>query len=143
MITESKEVRTKMMDKRMKKLEGLSNELQEPEFAGAEDFDALLVGWGSMWGPLREALNILNARGGKKYAALIFSDVYPLPARLLTDAAAKAKELINVEQNATGQLAKLIRMETGIPMTGSVLKYDGRQMYGREIAEEIGKGGAQ
>ncbi len=47
-ITESAEVRAQMMDKRMRKLEGLASELQEPEFLGETDFDALLVGWGSM-----------------------------------------------------------------------------------------------
>jgi hypothetical protein len=31
-------------------------------------------------------------------------------------------------------------METGIKMTSGVLKYDGRQLYGREIAEKIEKG---
>ncbi len=138
-ITESAEMRTRMMDKRMKKLEGLAKELQEPEFAGAEDFDALLIGWGSTWGPIREAVNLLNERGGKKYAALIFSDIYPLPTNLLTEKAKAAKEIINVEQNATGQLAKLIRMETGIRMSGSVLKYDGRQISGREICESLEK----
>jgi 2-oxoglutarate ferredoxin oxidoreductase subunit alpha len=100
-----------------------------------------MVGWGSLWGPIAEAVKLLNIRGGKKYAALVFSDVYPLPTGRLTEMAGKAKELMNVEQNATGQLAKLIRMETGIQMTSGVLKYDGRQLSGREIAEKIGKGG--
>jgi 2-oxoglutarate ferredoxin oxidoreductase subunit alpha len=142
-ITESAEVRNLMMEKRMRKLDGLVKELKEPELAGAEDYETLLVGWGSTWGPIREALNLLNAQGGGKYAALIFSDVYPLPTKLLTEKAAKAKELVNVEQNFTGQLAKLIRMETGIRMNRSILKYDGRQISGREIAEELAKGGAQ
>ena len=142
-ITESAEVRTRMMDKRMKKLEGLKTELIEPEFLGAEDYDVLLLGWGSTWGPIREALDLLNARDGRKYAALIFSDVFPLPTKRLTEKAAKAKEIINVEQNATGQLAKLIRMETGIETNRSVLKYDGRQISGREIAENLEKEGAK
>ena len=136
-ITESAEVRVRMSDKRMKKLEGLKQELQEPEFAGTEDFDALLVGWGSTWGPILDAVNLLNAEGGKKYAALIFSDVFPLPTGRLTEMAGKAREIINVEQNATGQLARLIRAETGIACNRSVLKYDGRQLSGREIAEKI------
>ena len=142
-ITESAEVRTRMVDKRMKKLVGLASELKEPEFLGAEDYEVLLVGWGSTWGPIREALSLLNARGGRKYAALVFSDVFPMPTKLLTEAAAKAKEIVNVEQNATGQLARLIRMETGLPMSRSVLKYDGRQISGREIADYLEKEGAK
>lgn len=46
-ITESAEVRTRMMDKRMKKIEGLKQELREPEFIGDDDFKTLLIVWGS------------------------------------------------------------------------------------------------
>jgi 2-oxoglutarate ferredoxin oxidoreductase subunit alpha len=48
-----------------------------------------------------------------------------------------------VEQNATGQLAGLIREATGIAMDASVLKYDGRQISGEEIAARLGKGEEQ
>lgn len=139
-ITESAEVRIKMMDKRMKKLDGLKQELQEPEFIGDDSFDTLLIGWGSTWGPIEEAVHLLNADKGDRYAALVFGDVYPLPVRRLKEKAAKAHRIINVEQNATGQLAGLIREETGILCDGSVLKYDGRQISGEEIAERIRKG---
>lgn len=140
-ITESAEVRTKMADKRMKKLEGIRWELLEPEFIGPATYDTLLLGWGSTWGPIREAVALLNAEGRGKYAALAFGDVYPLPTRILTQQAAKAKRLINVEQNATGQLAGLIREATGLTCTGSILKYDGRQISAEEIAERIRKEG--
>lgn len=43
-ITESAEVRTQMMDKRMKKIERLKQELLEPDFIGPDDFDTLLLG---------------------------------------------------------------------------------------------------
>jgi 2-oxoglutarate ferredoxin oxidoreductase subunit alpha len=45
--------------------------------------------------------------------------------------------IINIEQNATGQLAGLIREKTGIVCTQSILKYDGRQLTGEEIASRI------
>jgi len=138
-ITESSEVRNKMMAKRMKKLENLKKELQEPEFIGTDSFETLLVGWGSTYGPIVEAVKILNEKSKNKYAALVFGDVYPLPQKLLKEKADKAKQIINVEQNATGQLADLIREQTGITCTGSILKYDGRQISGEEIAERIQK----
>ena len=138
-ITESAEVRTKMMDKRMKKLGGIRQELLEPEFIGADGFDTLLLGWGSTWGPIAEAVEQLNREGNARYAALVFGDVYPLPQKLLLEKAPKAKRLINVEQNATGQLAGLVREHTGIACTGSILKYDGRQISAEEIAERVQK----
>jgi len=138
-ITESSEVRNKMMAKRMKKLENLRKELQEPEFIGTDSFETLLVGWGSTYGPITEAVKILNEKATNKYAALVFGDVYPLPQKLLKEKSDKARRIINVEQNATGQLADLIREQTGITCTESILKYDGRQISGEEIAEHIQK----
>ncbi|HEX3025964.1 MAG TPA: 2-oxoacid:acceptor oxidoreductase subunit alpha [Clostridia bacterium] len=139
-ITESAEVRIKMMDKRMKKLESLKQDLQEPEFIGDDGFETLLIGWGSTWGPIDEAVQLLNEDKDGRYAALVFGDVYPLPVKLLKEKAAKAHRIINVEQNATGQLADLIRQETGIICESSILKYDGRQISGEEIAERVRKG---
>jgi 2-oxoglutarate ferredoxin oxidoreductase subunit alpha len=93
-ITESAEVRTRMMDKRMKKLEGLKQELKEPEFIGPDNFDTLLIGWGSTWGPIEEAVHLLNEDQQSRYAALVFGDVYPLPQKLLKEKAAKAHRII-------------------------------------------------
>jgi len=142
-ITESAEIRTRMMDKRMKKLEGLKQELQEPAFIGDNDFETLLIGWGSTWGPIEEAVNLLNKDTHSRYAALVFGDVYPLPVTQLKEKTAKAHHIIDIEQNATGQLADLIREETGILCESRILKYDGRQISGEEIAERIRKGAVQ
>lgn len=140
-ITESADVRNQMMDKRMKKLELLREELLEPEFFGEEDCETLLIGWGSTYGPIAEAVSTLNEIEPGKYGALSFGDVYPLPTKLLKEKASKAKHIINIEQNATGQLKDLIREQTGILCTDSILKYDGRQISGEEIVEKIRKGG--
>lgn len=140
-ITESAEVRKQMMDKRMRKIDGLKQELLEPDFIGSDDFDTLLIGWGSTWGPIAQAVQLLNEDRQGHYAALVFGDIYPLPQKLLIEKASKAKHILNVEQNATGQLAGLIREETGIACTGNILKYDGRQISGEEIAEQIRREG--
>jgi 2-oxoglutarate ferredoxin oxidoreductase subunit alpha len=138
-ITESAEVRNAQMDKRMKKLELLKEELLEPEYFGTEVPEILLLGWGSMYGPLKEAVSMLlneNIYAG----ALVFGDLFPLPTKLLEKYSASAKKIINVEQNFNGQLAKLIRMETGIGTTDSILKYDGRQLSSQDIYSKV-KGG--
>ena len=57
------------------------------------------------------------------------------------EAASGAKAVLNVEQNYTGQLAGLIREETGLEMDASVLRFDGRQMSGEEIAQRVKKEG--
>ncbi len=139
-IIEDSETRIKMMQKRMGKIDRLKEELQEPDFVGMEDFDTLLIGWGSLKGPLYDAVGILNGQGQEKYAALVFGDIYPLPEKLLREKSAKAKRIVNVEQNYTGQLAQLMMEATGIACHGSILKYDGRQLSGEEIARLV-KGG--
>ncbi len=138
MITESAEVRNSMVEKRMKKIEKLKEELIEPDFIGSDGFETLLVGWGSTYGSILEAVETLNERGGK-FAALVFGDVYPLPEKLLKEKAVKGKKLINVEQNATGQLAGIIREQTGIVFDKSILKYDGRQITSDEIIAKLVK----
>ena len=141
-ITESALVRTQMVDKRARKFEKLKEELIEPAFIGEERFDTLLIGWGSMYGPIKEAVEMLNEGASGKCAALVFGDVYPLPQKLLVQKAAAAKQIINVEQNSTGQLAQLIREQTGIMCSSSVLKYDGRQLAPEEIVQRV-RGEAQ
>lgn len=137
-ITESVDIRNSQMKKRMKKLELIKEEMEEPEFIGDEDLDILLVGFGSTYGAIKDAINELN-KNGKKIGALSFGDIYPLPEKLLIKYANKAKKIINVEQNFNGQLGKLITQETGILMTGSILKYDGRQITGEYIIEKLGR----
>ncbi len=140
-ITESADMRTRMVDKRMKKLEGLRQELQEPEFLGEDGCGTLLLGWGSLYGPLAEAVSILNADPDRtdSYGALVFGDLWPLPTRVLLARAADARRLVDVEQNATAQLADLVRQETGLACDARILKYDGRQLSGEEIASRIRK----
>ncbi|MCX7708579.1 MAG: 2-oxoacid:acceptor oxidoreductase subunit alpha [Clostridia bacterium] len=139
-ITESAEVRVKMNDKRMRKLEQLKTELLEPEFIGGEEFDTLLLAWGSLYGPVKEAVDQLNSSSTKRFAALVFGDIWPLPQKLLTEKAKNAKKIINIEQNATGQLAALIMEETGIKCSRNILKYDGRPISAQEIYTKL-KGG--
>ncbi len=69
-ITESASVRVQMNDKRLGKMELLKKELIEPEFIGQDDFDTLLVGFGSLYSPIKEAVKLLNAAGKTKYSAL-------------------------------------------------------------------------
>ncbi|MFV0465260.1 MAG: 2-oxoacid:acceptor oxidoreductase subunit alpha [Lachnospiraceae bacterium] len=136
-IVESSHERIIMADKRERKMTGIRNDLIEPEFTGEEEPDVLFIGWGSTCGPIAEAVTILNKGSDKKFAALSFGDVFPLPKEKLEKYSKIASVRINVEQNATGQLAGLICEYTGITMDGSILKYDGRQLSGEEIAERF------
>ncbi len=135
-ITESSQVRISMMNKRMNKLKLLDYELIEPEYYGDESIDHLLIGWGSTEGIIRDAVDILK-KEGINVGALNFGDLYPLPTKNLEKYTKDIKSIVNVEQNYTGQLAKLIRQETGIHCNKSILKYDGRQITAEEIVAQF------
>lgn len=136
-ITESSEVRIKMNDKRLRKMEYLKEELIEPLYIGGEKIDTLLVGWGSLYSPIKEAVKLLNEEGKEKYGALVFGDIYPLPEKLIREKASKAKKLIDIEQNATAQLARLIREYTSIEFDKKILRYDGTPLSSEDIVSRI------
>lgn len=134
-ITELADVRIAMMEKRMKRLDLLKEEvILEPTVYGSESAEVVFVAWGSVEGPVREAVEVLRAKGVNA-GALVFGDVYPLPEKRIIAAKEKGALLIGVEQNYTGQLAKLIRQETGIAMNHQFLKYDGRQIAAADIVK--------
>lgn len=140
-IVEDSETRIRMMEKRMGKMKLIENELEEPELLGDPNPEVLLLGWGSLQGPLKEAVDLLNRKSDRHYGALVFGDIWPLPQKLLMQKTSTARAVINVEQNYSGQLASVICEVTGIKTDVSVLKYDGRQLSGEEIAERIRKEG--
>jgi len=61
----------------------------------------------------------------------------PLPVGFLTTILSKAKHVIDIECNYTGQLADLIREKTGINIEDKYLKVDGRVIYPEEIVEKL------
>ena len=135
-ITESAEVRTKMVDKRAKKFESLKKEVEEPLLIGEEEPEHLIVAWGSLYGAVKEAVEKLTSEG-VSIGALVFGDIWPLPTEKLGKMHKKAKNLITVEQNSTAQLDSLIREEMLIKCTHKILKYDGRAFSGEEIYRRL------
>ena len=135
-ITEDAQVRVQMVDKRARKLTGLAAELAEPTYTGAAEPQVLLVGFGSTTAAIAEAVAVLNGQG-ISIGALAFGDLYPLPQKQLARYWPHAKAVYSVEQNATAQLAALIRMQANLNCTDSVLKYDGRQMSVDDILASL------
>ena len=132
-IVEDSVKRKNMVDKRMKKLTRHRREdLEEPVFIGPEKPDYILVGWGSTFGPLQEARDLIE-KEGISVGLLAFSDVWPLPSAELEKNRCYSTKLAVVENNATGQLANIINAETGLTVDYSLLKYDGRPFSAEEI----------
>jgi 2-oxoglutarate/2-oxoacid ferredoxin oxidoreductase subunit alpha len=135
-ITEDLGVRKAMVEKRWRKLQGMLTEVIAPDYQGDEHPEVLLVTWGSSKGAVLEAAMDLR-HTGKRVATLCFSQVWPLlPDHFLPRLEAAGK-VISVEGNSTGQLARLIRRETGFHIRRLVLRYDGLPITPEHILREL------
>ncbi|MBN1255301.1 MAG: 2-oxoacid:acceptor oxidoreductase subunit alpha [Deltaproteobacteria bacterium] len=126
-ITEDLGVRTRMVQKRLKKEAGIRGEVIPPKLQGEGRPDLLLVCWGSSKGAVEEAAEQLRSTGTKA-ATLHFPQVWPLVPEHFMNLLQEAKEVVGVEGNATGQFARLIRRETGFHIEKRILRYDGLSM---------------
>jgi 2-oxoglutarate/2-oxoacid ferredoxin oxidoreductase subunit alpha len=135
-ITEDLDVRIKINDKRLKKLEGLAKEVVPPIYDGEQNPDLLLVSWGSSRGPVLEAaMNIRNT--GRKVGVLHFSQVWPLVPEHFVGSLESAGRVVSVEGNATGQMARLIRRETGFHIRECLTRYDGLPLSAEYIQRHL------
>ncbi|MBN1153796.1 2-oxoacid:acceptor oxidoreductase subunit alpha [candidate division KSB1 bacterium] len=125
-LTEDAEIRTRMHDKRMRKLQTALSDMAGPELIGPESADVTFVCWGGTVCAVREAVNRLNNEGKIRANGLQFIDLWPFPVEKTAPLLERSKNLIAVEGNYTSQLALLIRMMTGVLISKKILKYDGR-----------------
>jgi 2-oxoglutarate ferredoxin oxidoreductase subunit alpha len=132
-ITEDLDLRMKMVDKRLKKLEALRKETFGPELVGPRDYKTLVVCWGSTYNAATEALAEL-ARDD--VALLHFKQVYPLHEST-ADYLKQAERIVVLESNATGQFAKQIKLHTGVDVDQRILKYNGLAFAVEEVVERL------
>ncbi|MBI2869672.1 MAG: 2-oxoacid:acceptor oxidoreductase subunit alpha [Chloroflexi bacterium] len=137
-LVEDAETRSKMVLKRMKKLQGLKGEPAPPRLEETPGAQVTFIGWGSSYGAIKEAVTLLKGEGVKCNMAHL-NQVYPFPAKEVAMALGKTGRSLAVEMNATAQLARLIRTETGIEVSGSILKFDGRPFSAAHIMSELKK----
>ena len=135
-ITEDLAARIRQTDKRLAKQGPMSAESLPPEHYGPNDAETLLIAWGSTYGPTREAVDTLNANGAS-VAMLHFAQVWPLRAEAVRDAIGRRKRIIAVEGNCTAQLASVLREAGALPRCETILRYDGLQLTGEEIARRV------
>jgi len=123
------------MEKRMKKLNLVEKEISRSEkynFFGAEDDAPLVLSWGSSKGAILEAREFLQAEG-IRINFLQARLMHPFPAEDFSKLLQKAKRVVDVEMNYSGQLAGIVREKTGILIEDFILKYNGRPMTSDEV----------
>ena len=135
-LTEDHGIRVRMVEKRARKEEGLEAAVLPPLLAGPPDAEAALVGFGSTKGVIAEAREIL-AREGVFVAAVHLRQVWPFPAEAVEGILSRYGTTLTVENNRRGQLARLIRRETGRKVSGTVSRCDGLPFVPEEVAREV------
>jgi 2-oxoglutarate ferredoxin oxidoreductase subunit alpha len=131
-ITELAQVRVEMTSKRLHlKLAGLAKEILPPTVVnpGAKN---MLCGFGSTLGVMKEV-----CAAAKDAGFIHYPQIWPFPEAATLAALKGAGRVLTVENNAVGQLARLIRRETGIKPAGSILKYDGRPFTPEEVVSAL------
>jgi len=134
-INEEPSNRTLMMEKRMKKLELVDKETpleEKVNFYGDKNAEYLVMSWGSPKGAIIEAMNAL-ASEGFSLGFMQFRMIHPLPTGYISQSLNAAKKVIDVEGNYLGQLAGVIKEQTGVSADYYLLKYTGRPMSTTEV----------
>jgi 2-oxoglutarate ferredoxin oxidoreductase subunit alpha len=137
-LTESAEIRTQQVAKRLRKSLGLKSEIGKPRSQKTPGAKLTLVGWGSTYGAIKEASELLSQEGTPNNI-LHLCEVWPFPAEEVTAALKETEKCVVIENNATGQLAYLIRAETGIHNAHQINKWDGRPLSARFIIDQLKK----
>ena len=138
--TGSPKLHMAMTAKRRNKLRKLAEEIPVPEVYGDQEGDTLLVGWGSTYGPIHDAV-ALARKHGEKVGALHLRHLHPLPNGL-EQIFEKFKRIVTVEMNdqglyGYGQLATILRARFCEPKITSFTKTDGLTFRVKEILDGV------
>jgi len=128
--------RRAMMEKRMRKEQGIAAMVPPPELRGPADADVTLIGWGSTYGVIDEACEMLR-EAGISANHLPIRWLVPLHGDAIVELLKTARHTIIVENNFSGQFARYLRSETSFVPNGNIRKYDGEPFMPHHIVEAV------
>ncbi|MBT2681434.1 2-oxoacid:acceptor oxidoreductase subunit alpha [Bacillus sp. ISL-35] len=131
--SESAANRIAQMDKRFRKISNLKFDTPIHKNAPHEEADLLIVGFNSTRGAIEEAMGRLEKDGLKVNHAHVRL-IHPFPAEEMMQLVNSAKKVAVIENNATGQLANIMKMNVGgHEKIHKILKYDGNPFLPQEV----------
>ncbi len=128
--------RRMMVEKRARKMQLAEELVPPPALEGPADADVTLIGWGSSYSAIRDAIDLL-AEKGVKANHLAIKWIVPFHGDVVTEILSKAKRTIVVENNLSGQFYRYMRGETGINVDGHIRKYDGEPFMPHHIVDGV------
>lgn len=138
--TGSPKMHREMTAKRRKKLQALGAEIAMPKIYGPSEGNVLLIGWGSTYGPIREAVDRARA-AGDSVSSLHLRHINPLPNGL-ENVFSGFNHVFVVELNdeglyGYGQLAGILRARYCDPKIRSITKVDGLTFRVKDIIDRV------
>ncbi|MFT4416935.1 2-oxoacid:acceptor oxidoreductase subunit alpha [Fredinandcohnia humi] len=125
--------RKDQMDKRLRKINNINFNTPVHKNVKHEEADLLIVGFNSTRGTIEEAMTRLENDGLKVNHAHIRL-IHPFPTEEVLPLVKSAKKVLVVENNATGQLANIMKMNVGhAEKITNFLKYDGNPFLPHEV----------
>jgi 2-oxoglutarate/2-oxoacid ferredoxin oxidoreductase subunit alpha len=128
--------RRAMMEKRMRKMEGVAASIAPPKLLGPVDAEVTLIGWGSTYGVIDEACELLR-EAGISVNHLPIRWLVPLHGEAIVELLRGARRTIIVENNFSGQFARYLRSETSFVASGHIRKYDGEPFFPQQIVDAV------
>jgi len=128
--------RRKMVEKRARKFKDIAYRIAPPRLEGPEDAEVTLIGWGSTYGVIKEAVAQLKELGVTANQ-LSIKWIVPFHAEAVTQILSRSKRKIIVENNYSGQFFRYMRSETGLSVDGHIRKYDGEPFMPHHIVNGV------
>jgi 2-oxoglutarate ferredoxin oxidoreductase subunit alpha len=138
-ISEDPQIRIKMMDKRMSRLDLVLNRIPNDEQVisfGVCDYT--IISWGSTKGPILDAISILK-KEGIDIGFIQIKLIHPFPSDYVKSLLKNTKTIIDIEANHSGQLGKIFKQNISREIDYFILKYTGRGMTSTEIYDSLKK----
>jgi len=136
-ITEDPQVRIKMMDKRMSRLDLVLKQIpQNDQVVSFGVHDYTVISWGSTKGPIIDAIESLK-KEGINIGFIQIKLIHPFPTEYVKSLLKDAKTIIDIEANHSAQLGKLYKQNVLDDVDYYILKYTGRGMTSTEIYNSL------
>lgn len=140
-ISEDSENRINMMTKRLSKLETAAKEIPSKEkfnfFPSKKSkADVTIVSWGSSKGAILDAIGLLE-KDGISAEFLQIRLASPFPREEIEKILRGSKLVIDIEQNYSAQMERVIRENCLIGINNKILKFNGRPISQDEVYDSV------
>ena len=133
-------VHEKMNAKRYRKLDAIAKKYPLFRRFGADEPELGIICWGSSAGAVREAIDVLNARGAR-VAAFVPRMIEPLPAAELQKFVDACANVLVIELSHAAQFHQFLRTKVDLPRAKTKVysRSGGRSLSVTEIIAEAGR----